>query len=114
MVFNTGTLHLFPIEALTLIFSEVSRVLKSNSIFIFDFATDITKVTNDGSHVGKTKNEYTKNQAKGILSNILSTNEFSFQFHECSVSPEELTSSEGTYLFSCKYWLVVAYKSFGQ
>jgi len=109
-VFNTGTLHLFPTTSLELIFSEVSRMLKASGIFIFDFATDIKRVKEDGGLIGMSKNEYTKNQAKAILTKILTQNGFTFQFYECIVPPEKVTSADGTYTFSCNYWLVIAKK----
>lgn len=110
-VFNTGTLHLFPKTILKLVFSEVGRVLKEKGTFIFDFATDTKRIKPDGSFIGRSTNEYSKVEAKKLLTNILTQNEFEFKFFECSVLPEEVASADGTYTFSCNYWLVVAHKN---
>ncbi len=109
-VFNTGTLHLFSESILKDIFGEVSRVLKVEGIFIFDFATDVVRVKADGEFIGRSKTEYTKLEAKGLLSKLLTENKFQFEFIEGIVPPEEVTSGDGTYTFSCGYWIVIAKK----
>ena len=109
-VINTGTLHLFPDSVLDFIFSEVSKKLKVGGMFFFDFATDIKRIKADGSFVGRSKHEYTKDDSKRMLSTILKKNGFTFELIESKVLPEEVTSGDGTYMFSCNYWLIIAYK----
>lgn len=109
-VFNTGTLHLFPKYVLSNIFSEVYRILKEDGLFIFDFATDVKRVADDGRLIGRSEYEYSHRDAKSFLSTELKENGFAYELYEGIVEPEEVTSADGTYLFSCKYWLVVANK----
>lgn len=109
-VFNTGTLHLFHESVLNHVFQQTNRVLKDGGIFIFDFATDIKRVREDGILVARSGIEYNKIQAKEMLVGILNNNGFMPDFTECSVPPEEVTTGDGSYLFSCNYWLVFAYK----
>ncbi len=109
-VFNTGTLHLFPEQVLDGIIKETSRILKHNGMCIFDFATDISRIKSDGARVG-TKNLYRTEQAKKMLEYILHQYNFTTRFLYDSVSPESVTSGDGTYMFSCNYWLVIAAKN---
>lgn len=107
-VFNTGTLHLFPVTILESIFSEVARVLKSGGLFIFDFATDVKRIKPDGTIVGRSGVDYTMGEARKVLVEILTENKFQFELIDCVVPPEEVTSGDGTYTFSCNFLLVVA------
>ncbi len=50
-VFCTGTLHLFDMNTIEGILSEISRVLKLNGTIVLDFATDITRVDKNGKRV---------------------------------------------------------------
>jgi SAM-dependent methyltransferase len=109
-VFNTGTLHLFPKQILETIIPETHRVLKPEGIFILDFATDITRIRDDGTFIDRSEATYSKNAAKEMLSELLSKQKFESQFIECEVPPEKVTSGDGTYTFSCKYWLIIAKK----
>lgn len=109
-VFNTGTLHLFPSDILGKIVSEISRVLKPGGSFIFDFATDVKREKSDGTLVGSSETQYEHEEAKEMLSMQLSQNNFTFEFVAGIVTPEVVTSGDGTYLFSCKYWIIVATK----
>lgn len=108
-VFNTGTLHLFPKEILSNMFREVARVLKDDGLFVFDFATDLKRITPDGAFIGS-PNKYDKDSARNILNESLSVNHFTSQFLFDSVLPEKVISSEGEYTFSCNFWLVISNK----
>lgn len=109
-VFNTGTLHLFSQQVLDQIFHEVYRVLKTQGLFLFDFATDIQRLKQDGSFVGSSDIKYSEQDAKLLLKALLSKLKFKSTFTKCSVPPEEVTAGEGTYMFSCNYWVVLAEK----
>lgn len=109
-VFNTGTLHFFPQSILETIIKETYRVLKLNGLFIFDFATDVKRIREDGTFVGRSDIVYSKLSARTVLSGLLEKQVFKTQFIACSVQPEKVTSGDGTYTFSCKYWLVIAEK----
>jgi SAM-dependent methyltransferase len=109
-VFNTGTLHLFPKNLLEAIIGESYRVLKTKGLFIFDFATDIRRIREDGTFVGRLNIVYSKLIARKLLSRLLEKLGFKVQFIEGSVPPEKVTSGDGTYTFSCKYLLVIAEK----
>jgi len=109
-VFNAGTLHLFPEEILNSIFQEVTRVLKPSGIFIFDFATDLSRIKKDGTHTGS-PNRYDKDSAKNLLEKLLTKNHYSSRFLFDTVLPEKVTSSEGEYTFTCNFWLVIANKT---
>ena len=50
-VFCTGTLHLFDLETLKGILSEIKRVLKTNGKIVLDFATDIKRIDKEGNEV---------------------------------------------------------------
>lgn len=50
-VFCTGTLHLFNLETLKGILSEIKRVLKTNGKIVLDFATDIKRIDKAGNEV---------------------------------------------------------------
>lgn len=50
-VFCTGTLHLFDLETLKGILSEIKRVLKTNGKMVLDFATDIKRIDKEGNEV---------------------------------------------------------------
>ncbi len=108
-VCNTGTLHLFPEEILNSIFIEVTRVLKPGGIFLFDFATDLSRVKTDGTTIGS-PNIYHKDSARILLEGTLLKNRFTSQFLFDTVIPEKVTSSEGEYTFTCNFWLVIAQK----
>jgi SAM-dependent methyltransferase len=109
-VFNTGTLHLFSPFILELIIQETNRVLKSNGLFVFDFATDVKRIREDGMMVGRSNIAYSKLTAETLLSGILKKLGFETQFMACRVPPEKVTSGDGTYTFSCNYWLIIAVK----
>lgn len=109
-VFNTGTLHLFSQQMLDQIFHEVYRVLKTQGLFLFDFATDIKRLKQDGSFVGSSDIKYSEQDAKLCLKTLLSESKFITTFIKCSVPPEEVTAGDGTYMFSCNYWVVLAEK----
>lgn len=112
-VCNTGTLHLFPEEILKSIFTEVTRVLKPGGMFIFDFATDLSRIKTDGTYTGS-PNRYDKDSAKILLEKLLTKNHYSSRFLFDTVLPEKVTSSEGDYTFTCNFWLVIAQKSVEQ
>jgi len=109
-VFNTGTMHLFPKSILELVIRETHRVLKSEGLFVFDFATDITRIKEDNTFIGRSKVAYSKITARKLLSELLKEQRFRSQFIGCKVPPEKVTSGDGTYTFSCNYWLVIAEK----
>jgi SAM-dependent methyltransferase len=109
-VFNTGTLHLFPQNLLEAILGETYRVLITNGLFIFDFATDVKRIKEDGTFIGRSDVAYSKLLTRKLLSILLKKYGFKSQFIECSVLPEKITSGDGTYTFSCNYWLVIAEK----
>ncbi|MCL2382905.1 MAG: class I SAM-dependent methyltransferase [Oscillospiraceae bacterium] len=46
-----GTLHLFNIETIKYILSEIKRTLKVNGKIVFDFATDIIRLDKNGDRV---------------------------------------------------------------
>ncbi len=70
-VFCVGTLHIFGAQQLKFIFSEIKRVLKPKGKIIIDFGADIKREY--FGEVKKYKNlpEYTLDQAKKILRNLL-------------------------------------------
>jgi len=109
-VFNTGTLHLFPKSILDSVIEEIYRILKPGGVFIFDFATEIKRVKKDGTFVSRSNVVYSKSDSKILLSELLGKKGFKVDFFECKVPPEKVTSGDGTYTFSCNYWLVVAEK----
>ena len=109
-VFNTGTLHLFPKSILEKVIQETYRVLKPKGLFIFDFATDVKRIKEDGTFVGRSRFTYSKPIARMLLSELLEKQKFRTKFIACKVPPEKVTSGNGTYTFSCNYWLVIAEK----
>ncbi len=109
-VFNTGTLHLFPKDILSKITGEVARVLKQRGLYIFDFATDVKRERSDGTLVGRSEIVYEHEETREIFSKLLKQYNFEFEFIAGTVPPEEVTSGDGTYLFSCNYWIIVATK----
>jgi SAM-dependent methyltransferase len=109
-VFNTGTLHLFSESILELVICETHRILKSGGLFVFDFATDVIRIREDGTLIGRSKITYSKITARKLLSELLDGQKFKSQFIECKVPPEKVTSGDGTYTFSCNYWLIIAEK----
>ncbi len=109
-VFNTGTLHLFPKSIIKSIIKETCRVLKPHGLFIFDFATDVKRIKEDGTFAGRSNIIYSKRSARTILSELLEKQVFKTQFIACHVPPEKVISGDGTYTFSCNYWLVIAEK----
>lgn len=110
LVFNTGTLHLFPESVLRHIFTQVSRILKKNALFIFDFATDIERIKKDGNNITRSRVKYTQDTAKILLENLLTAIGFNFDFFACIVPAEEVILPDNSYTFSCKYWFVIARK----
>lgn len=50
-IFCTGTLHLFNIETIKNILSEIKRILKENGKIVLDFATDIIRLDKNGNKV---------------------------------------------------------------
>lgn len=108
--FNTGTLHLFPVSVLETLISEVARVLKPSGMFLFDFATDVKRIKADGNSIAHSESMYKKDEAKQMLIKMLKKNKFSFTMYESSVSPEQVITTDGTYMFSCNYLLIVATK----
>lgn len=109
-VFNTGTLHLFPLQVLEQIIKETYRVLKPDGFFIFDFATDIKRIKDDGTLIGRSDVIYSKFSAKQLLSGLLEKTGYKSQFIACRVPPEKVTSADGKYTFRCNYWFVIANK----
>lgn len=48
-IFCTGTLHLFDMNTIKEILSEIKRVLKVKGKMVLDFATDITRIDKEGN-----------------------------------------------------------------
>jgi len=109
-VFNTGTIHLFPKNIIEKIIEETHRVLKLNGLLILDFATDVKRIKKDGTFVKSTEIEYSKLEAKNFLEKMLSDKGYKATFSLCTVPEEKVTSGNGTYMFSCNYWLILAKK----
>jgi|SRR3989344_5084353 len=106
-VFCTGTLHLFAVKDLKLIFSEITRILKPNGKLIFDFATNVKRVLFNGKLFLYPKEpQYTFRQAKQLLQKLLP--HFNLAISPSTVPPETLP--ELGYIFSCKFLLVVGVK----
>ena len=70
-VFCTGTLHLFTIEQISFIFSEIGRVLKPQGKLIVDFATDIKRFSKGKKVSFNDTINYTSAEAKNILLKML-------------------------------------------
>ncbi|MBU0952819.1 MAG: class I SAM-dependent methyltransferase [Nanoarchaeota archaeon] len=109
-VFCTGTLHLFREEMLRTIFSEISRILKPEGVFIFDFATNVIRNKPDGTPVvfdGEPK--YETKEAKHLLQKLLF--DYSLEMKE-STFKDDLTNVPGHgYVIRGDFIFVVANSS---
>lgn len=110
-IFNTGTLHLFPQTILDQIIKESYRILKPGGLFIFDFATDVKRIKDNGTHIGKSSIEYTQKEARTLLDKLLNMHGYRSQFILCKVPTERVTVGDESYDFSCNYWLIIAKKN---
>lgn len=93
-IFCTGTLHLFDIQTIRTILSEIKRVLKNNGKILLDFATDISRLdSNNNQVVFDNEGNYTVEQAINIFQDNLRN--FSFSIEKASFKEENLEESTG-------------------
>ena len=108
-VLCTSTLHYFPEETLRPLFSEIDRILKSKGTFLIDFATDILRVRTDGNlYIRKSEPQYTFEQGKRILVNLLPG--YEIKIRRSAVQPEEIKTQRIVYELSCNLIILVAQK----
>jgi len=108
-IFCTGALHLFNPSKLKKIFSEINYILKPNGTLIFDFATDIKRILpNKLTYFMKGEPNYTSSQANELHNQLLTN--YNFQIYSSTVPPEQITTPERTYTFTCNFFFIIATK----
>ena len=108
-IFSAGTLHLFPKNVLAKIIVEITRILKPKGKIILDFATDIKRIMSNGErYIVKGEPQYTLNEAKATLEKLFGN--YKLTFYESKVPEEVFNKANPSYIFSCKFWLVVGEK----
>lgn len=109
-VFSMGTLHLFSPEQLEFIFSEITKVLKTSGQIIIDFATDIKRVLPDQTLlVFPKETSYSHEQALKLLKTNLQN--YTYQIIESSVSPEKVEFEKTSFMFSCRFMIIIGTKN---
>lgn len=93
-IFCTGALHLFDIETIKNILSEIKRVLKNNGKILLDFATDISRLDfNNNTVTFNGEGNYTLEQGINIFRNNLRN--FEFNIEKANFKEENLDRTVG-------------------
>lgn len=103
-VFNTGTIHLFPVEMVERIFGEVDRVLKRGGRFVIDFACEIKRETKDGDLINDGRKQYAMDEVRSLFEHCFPDYDLLFEVGE--LAPEWVGEQEKPHFFSCKFWVV--------
>ena len=93
-VFCTGTLHLFNLETLKGILSEIKRVLKTNGKMVLDFATDIKRIDKEGNEV-TFDGEGNYNTEESILFFKEALKDFSLKIEKYTFEEDNLNDETG-------------------
>lgn len=110
-VFCAGTLHYFPWHVLKLIYFEITRILKIEGEFIFDFATDIKRISLDGDlYFRPNEARHTFEEAKRMLPSLLTN--YRLRIFDQQVPQREILMQGKKYRFSCNGIFVFATKNF--
>lgn len=108
-VFNTGTIHLFPVEFVERVFGEIDRVLKVGGKIFIDFACEIKRVTKEGKVMNDERKNYGLAEVKSIFEKCFPNYDLKFDLGE--VKPEWVGEQEKPHFFSCKFWIVRGVKN---
>lgn len=93
-IFCTGTLHLFDMQTIKDILSEIKRVLKNNGKILLDFATDISRLDFDNNKVTfGGEGNYTLEQGINIFQDSL--RDFAFNIEKARFKEENVDKSVG-------------------
>ena len=93
-IFCTGTLHLFDMQTIKDILSEIKRVLKNNGKILLDFATDISRLDfNNNPVTFNNEGHYTTEQGINIFQDNLKG--FAINIEKASFKEENLDKSAG-------------------
>ena len=105
--FCTGTLHLFDNNSIEFIIKEIERCLKKNGKIVFDFATDIKRLNNNGEEVVfEGEGCYTSEEAIRLFNKLLGNFTFSIQkstFSEDNLDEAGYSSIKGNFLIISGY-----------
>lgn len=104
-IFCTGTLHLFDIQAIKAILSEIKRVLKNNGKILLDFATDISRLDfNNNPVTFNNEGNYTMEQGIKLFQDTLK--DFTIDIEKASFKEENLDKSAGYRVIEGKFLII--------
>lgn len=104
-IFCTGTLHLFDIQTIRVILSEIKKVLKNNGKIVLDFATDISRLDANNNPVTFYNEEnYTIEQGINIFKDNLKG--FDINIEKASFKEENLDKSAGYKFIEGKFLII--------
>ena len=107
-IFCTGILHLFPKKVLGKIISEVDRILKPGGKVIFEFPSDIKRLSPEGKIVTFGKEPlYTREGAKQTLRKLFK--DYQVDMKETNVI-EDFTAAKPPFTFNCTVIILTAEK----
>jgi SAM-dependent methyltransferase len=105
-VFCTGFLHLFPESELEAILKEVKRIVKSDGMLFFDFATDVKRRNFNGNEIFRFgRHIYNLKQAKNLFKRLLK--DFDTKMISAKLS-EAVQESEMPYVLTCNFLIIIA------
>lgn len=108
-IFCTGILHLFSKEVLAKIISEIDRILKPGGKVIFEFPSNIRRLSPEGKRVTFGEEPlYTKEEAKQTLRKLFKG--YRIDLQETDVT-EDFTAANPPFTFNCTVIILIAEKN---
>ncbi len=104
-VFCTGTLHLFDLETLKGILSEIKRVLKTNGKIVLDFVTNIKRIDKEGNEV-TFDGEGNYNTEESILFFKESLEDFSLKIETYTFEEDNLKEETGYKIITGNFLII--------